>query len=81
MSYSYQKNEPDGVKKWFYRIPDLLNAIRFLKAAQDEDEFEVWFEKAQLIDNRSLYLYIKKHREEFNPAYIEMIKDRLPGPL
>lgn len=45
-----------------------------LLTAQTFDEFEVWFEKCAEIDKRSLYLFIKKEKENIPQEYIKRIK-------
>ena len=62
-------------------MADFMNIVPNLKKAQSETEFKVWFEQLLKIDPRSLYLWIRKYKEELNPVYVDMVKDRFRKEL
>ncbi len=54
----------------FYQLaPHLLSAVTL-------EEFEVWLEKLEQIDRRSLFLYVKEHKDEIKEEFFPLIQDR-----
>lgn len=80
MSYQ-RKTCEDGVNEWFSAMADFVNIAPNLLKARSTEEFEVWFEKLQQIDPRSIYYYIKEHKSEIPEEYINYVKSRLPKAL
>ena len=75
MSYLIEKRE-EFLNEYFSRLADFYRlAPRLLQSSSDE-EFELWFEKLEQIDKRSLYLYIKKFYQRIPIRRLKLIKDR-----
>lgn len=62
-------NYMKSLNDFYTLVPHLLNA-------NSKFEFEIWLEKLEQIDRRSLLLYMKKHKDEFKPEFLEMVQDR-----
>lgn len=75
MSYFHQKTG-DSLLDYFERLADFYRISHHLLTCNNEDEFEVWFEQAELIDKRALYLFIKDNHSKIPESYLLKIKDR-----
>ena len=61
------------------RMNDYLSALvgfyvlapNLLKA-KNKQAFLIWFDKLNLIDRRSLFLYLREHRDEINEDYMKL---------
>lgn len=60
----------------------IVNLIEFnqlaphLLQAENKEAFEVWFEKLELIDRRSLLIYLRKNKDKIRPEFIEQAQRR-----
>ena len=76
MSYKPQPSTGDSLNDWFSRMADFMNISQNLLKASSKESFEVWFEKMELIDKRSLYFFIKAHKNEISEEYLKMVRGR-----
>ena len=81
MSYVAPKTTGDLVNDWMKRLADFMNVRHHLLEASTPQAFEVWFEKLELIDKRSLYFYIKENKENIPREYLDMVEYRFPRPF
>lgn len=75
MSYRAEKKE-DCLNEYFSRLSDFYSISNNLLRASTEEEFEVWFEKMELIDKRSLYLFIRENYENIPLNHLALIRKR-----
>ena len=78
MSYKAPVSTGDSLNDYFSRLSDFTNIAPRLLHADTKEGFEVWFEKLELIDKRSLYFFIKEHKDEIPKEYLKMVQDRFP---
>ncbi|MBP3278308.1 MAG: hypothetical protein J6M44_05065 [Butyrivibrio sp.] len=76
MSYRPQNKTNDSLNNWFSNIADFINISPNLLKASSLDSFKVWFEKLEKIDRRSLYLFLKKHKDEIPKEYLDSVRNR-----
>lgn len=81
MSYKPPERTGDAVNDWFSRIADFMNISPNLLNASSKNSFEVWFEKLEQIDKRSLYFFLQKNRDKIPKEYLDMVKERFPKEL
>ena len=81
MSYKSHTNAKDPLNNWFSNLADFVNISPNLLNASSIQSFEVWFEKLEQIDRRSLYLFIKEHKDEIPKEYLDSVRDRLPKEI
>lgn len=80
MSYK-KKSKTDGLNELFSRLADFNNVSVNLLNANTEEEFEVWFEKLEKIDKRTLYLFLCKNKDKIKEEYLDTVRDRFPFAL
>ena len=81
MSYRPPDTTGDSLNDYFTRLSDFTNIAPNLLKAKSAESFEVWFEKLELIDKRSLYFYIREHKSEIKDEYLKMVEKRFPKPF
>ena len=81
MSYRPQNKTNDTLNNWFSNIADFMNITPNLLRASSKESFEVWFEKLEKIDKRSLFLFLKKHKDEIPKEYLDSVRDRFPKEI
>ncbi|MCR5670147.1 MAG: hypothetical protein K6G10_04010 [Butyrivibrio sp.] len=81
MSYKPQPPTGDSINDMFSRLADFVNIAPNLLKASSKNSFEVWFEKLELIDKRSLYYYLKEHKNEIPREYLDMVRERFPREI
>lgn len=75
MSYKVNARK-EFLNEFFARLSDFNNIKNRLLLSKTKDEFEVWFEKLELIDKRSLYLLICNNKDRIEKDYLDMVSDR-----
>ena len=75
MSYVRQKTN-DPLNNYLHNLTNFYQLAPHLLTAETETEFEVWFNKLELIDRRSLYLYVKENKDKIKEEYFPIVQDR-----
>ena len=75
MSYHHTPKS-DSLNDYFSRLTDFTVIAPNLLNAETEFEFEIWLEKLEQIDRRSLYFYLKTHRDDIRPEYLTIAQRR-----
>lgn len=75
MSYT-RPNTGDSINNMITNMVEFLKISKHLIEAKDVEEFELWFEQAELIDKRSLYLFLCDHKDEINEEHLNYVKNR-----
>ncbi len=79
---SYKKpNTGNSMNDYFTALTDFTILSKNLLSAKDFHGFIVWFDKLEKIDKRALYMFIKKHKDEFSSDCIEFAQKRFDVPL
>lgn len=74
---SYRREiKKDFINEMFTRYRDFQLLSHHLLEAKNFEEFEIWFEKLELIDKRTLYLFICENQEKIDPEYLDIVSDR-----
>ena len=69
---SYKKPDTgNSMNDLFTSWADFIQLSPNLLNADSEEAFEIWLEKALLIDKRMLYRFLKKHKQEIPERYIK----------
>jgi len=76
MSYKPPEPSGDSLNDYFRRLSEFNRIAPNLLNCKSSNEFECWFEQAELIDKRALYLFIKRNYRKIPIEYLEMIKYR-----
>lgn len=77
---SYKKPDTgNDMNDFFSRAMAFSNLAPNLLKATTVQGFEVWMDKLMQIDQRSLALYLNKHKEELPPGHWERAKACLSG--
>lgn len=63
MSYK-RPNTGNSMNDYFSALMDFVSISPRLLKARDDFEFELWFDKLRLIDNRALYLFLKQNKDQ-----------------
>lgn len=77
-------SKPDtgnSMNDYFSALSDFVRLAPHLLEAGTEQEFVVWFEKLELIDRRSLLLYLRKHKDEIPPEHMSFARRRFKEKL
>lgn len=75
MSYKAPERT-EYLSEFFSRLVDFNLISGNLLSAKTDEEFELWFEKLELIDKRYLYLFIKKNHKKIPIRRLKLIRDR-----
>lgn len=63
MSYK-RPNTGNSMNDYFSALMDFVSISPRLLEARDDFEFELWFDKLRLIDNRALYLFLHENKDQ-----------------
>lgn len=66
----------DSLNDFFTDMADFMNISGNLLKADTLQVFIVWFEKLELINKRSLFLFLKQHKKEIRPQFIKWAQER-----
>lgn len=80
MSY-VRPNTGDSLNDYFSSLNDFTMLAPNLLAAKDPRGFQVWFEKLEQIDRRSLLRYIRIHKADIPEAHLDMARKRFVEPI
>lgn len=69
-------NTGNSINDYFSALIDFVQLAPHLLEAQTTQNFIIWFEKLELIDRRSLLLYLRKHKDEISPEYMRFAQRR-----
>ena len=75
MSYR-RPNTGNSMNDYFSALSDFQMLSSHLLDAKNEESFEVWLEKLELIDKRSLLLFLRKHKEEIPEEHLRLARRR-----
>lgn len=73
MSYP-RPDTGNSMNDYFSALGDFVMLAPHLLRAETEQNFIIWLEKLELIDRRSLLLYLRKHREEIRPEFLKLAR-------
>ncbi len=76
MSYRIPKSSGDSLLDYFRKLIAFNTCAQKMLEAQTSMEFTVWFEKADAIDHRATFLYLKEHKDDIPREYILSIRKR-----
>jgi hypothetical protein len=70
---SYRKpNTGNRMNDYFSALVDFYMLAPNLLKAKNKQAFLIWFDKLNLIDRRSLFLYLREHRDEISEDYMKL---------
>lgn len=75
MSYR-RPNTGNSLNDYFSALSDFNMLSDHLLSAKTEEAFEIWLEKLELIDKRSLFLFIRKHKNEIPEKHLALAQRR-----
>lgn len=75
MSYR-QPDTGNPLNNYFHNLSNFYQLAPHLLSAKSEQEFLVWLEKLEKIDRRSLFLYLKKNKDQINEKYLSIAQHR-----
>lgn len=74
---SYRKPDTgNSMNDYFSSLVDFTVVAPKLLSAKTPSEFNVWLEKLELIDRRSLLLYIRKHKDCIPDTHLDIARKR-----
>ena len=74
---SYRKPDTgNSINDLFSSMTDFVMLSPNLLNAGGRREFEIWLEKLEAIDRRSLYFFLKKHKGEIPKEHMELAERR-----
>lgn len=75
MSYK-RPNTGNTMNDYFTALSDFTQLAPNLLAAKNINAFQIWLEKLELIDKRSLHIYLQKHKNEIPPDHMKLAQRR-----
>ena len=74
---SYQQTQThDMLNDYFSNLADFMSISKNILQAENKVDFLNWITKAEKIDKRTLFLFLKKHKEQINPEFLEIAQLR-----
>lgn len=74
---SYRKpNTGNAMNDYFSSLADFTMLAPKLIQAQNSQSFQIWLEKLEAIDRRSLLLYLKQHKNEIPAEHLKLAQRR-----
>lgn len=80
MSYP-RPNTGNSMNDYFSGLVDFTVIAPNLLSAKDPAAFQVWLEKLEQIDRRSLLLYIKKYKDRIPEEHLRLARKRFVEPI
>ena len=71
MSYR-RPNTGNSMNDYFSALNDFVMLSHHLLEAETEQGFMVWLDKLNLIDRRSLLLFLRQHKDEIRPEFMKL---------
>ena len=75
MSY-VKPNTGNTMNDYFTALNDFTMLSHKLLEVKNSQSFEIWLEKLEAIDKRSLFLFLKKHKNEIPENHMMLAKRR-----
>lgn len=75
MSYTPEKTN-DMLNDYFTNLADFMSISPNILQADNKVDFLNWITKAEQIDKRTLLLFLRKHKEQINPEFLEIAQLR-----
>ena len=75
MSYRKPKKN-DSLNNYFSSLVDFVQLAPHLYQATDKKEFQMWLEKLELIDRRSLFRYLQQNKHKIRPEFLALAQRR-----
>lgn len=75
MSY-HKPNTGNTMNDYFSSLLDFVTLAPNLLNVKNEHSFQIWLEKLEQIDKRSLILYLRKHKNDIPDAWIKIAEKR-----
>ena len=70
---SYRKpNTGNSMNDYFSGLVDFYMLAPNLLKAKDSQTFLIWFDKLNKIDRRSLFLFLREHKDEIKPDHMKL---------
>ena len=74
---SYRRPDTgNSMNDYFSALADFVMLAPHLLQAENSRSFQIWLEKLELIDRRSLLLYLRKHRDEIPEEHLRLAQRR-----
>ena len=80
MSY-VKPNTGNPMNDYFTALNDFTMLSNRLLEADNSQSFEVWLEKLELIDKRSLFLFLREHKDEIPEDHTFLARRRFKEVL
>ena len=81
MSYKNLNTSDDSLNQLFSNMANFHNMSQNLIKAESFEAFQVWFEKLELVDRRTLYLFMRKNHALFKDEFVDYAEMRLRRKL
>lgn len=75
MSYT-PTDTGDSINNLFHSLVDFALLAPHLLQAKNLQSFIVWFEKLELINRRSLLIYLREHKNEIPKKHLDFARTR-----
>lgn len=75
MSYT-KPNTGNSMNDFFTALTDFVQLSPNLLKAKNSESFEIWLEKLEAIDKRSLLLFLRKHKSEIPEKHLVLAQRR-----
>lgn len=75
MSYRPKKTG-NSMHDYFLTLHDFTMLAPKLLQAKNSPSFQIWLDKLEAIDRRSLLLYLQKHEAEIDPKFLKLAQRR-----
>lgn len=72
MSYKIH-DTGDLTNNYITRLSDFIQLAPNLLNSKTSEEFEIWYEKLDMIDRRSLFLYIRKNIKKIPNGFLNIV--------
>lgn len=74
---SYQKPQyEDPLRNYFRNLTNFYQLAPHLLNAKTEEDFEIWLEKLEAIDRRSLFLYLRENKDKIDKKFLKRAQRR-----
>jgi len=74
---SYRKpNTGNSMNDFFTALSDFVQLSPNLLQAKNSESFEIWLEKLEAIDKRSLLIFLRNHKDEIPEKHMKLAKRR-----
>lgn len=75
MSY-IKPSTGNSMNDFFTSLNDFTMLAPRLLRANNSQSFQIWLDKLEAIDRRALFLYLRRHKEQIKPDYLNLAQRR-----